>query len=110
MDATAALAAAAPPITPIDTLLRRRKLPLAIALRASVWGCTASSVERARARLSEHGLGASLVICLCVGRVLLHRLDSAQRRLLTFIGLAGRDHLSISSDQIEMVFAIRAFL
>jgi len=37
--ALAAVAAAAPPITSADTLLGRRKLPLAIAFRAPVSGC-----------------------------------------------------------------------
>lgn len=111
--ALGAVAAAAPPITSPGTLLGRRELSWAMAFRASVWGCPASSVRRARPRLPEesgNGLVASLVIYLCAGSVLLHRLDSAQRRLLTFVGLAGRDHLSISSDQIEVLFATRAFL
>src|ERR1700749_1316217 len=56
------------------------------------------------------GLLPRLVVDRGAGSVLLHRLDPVQGGLLALIGLAGRDHLLVGGDEVEVVFATRALL
>jgi hypothetical protein len=90
--------------------LRRVFLKLGVSSRAELANLPLAPVAVGAADLTPGPLLACLVVYLRAGSIVLHRLDSVQSRMLTLISLAGRNYLTVGSNQVEVILATRTFL